>query len=581
MQSYFIKVTRPYIALVFLLSFITNALMLTAPVYMTQIYGRVLSSQSVPTLVSLTIIMTIAYLGWSLFEQFRMWILRKLYLRLDLETTPAFLGSELRQEKNQIRLETATRDMDTLRNIVSGNIATAFMDIPFSAMYLLLFWLINPLLFYFATVTLALILLLSIIGQRLNRGNILSSGKAAQEQYQDASILARSVDIVRAFGIQKLMIKQFAHTKLEHSEKQSRSTQTTARISAMVRYIRLVSQSGIIGLAAWMIISGQLHPTMLFVSMVILGRILAPFDILMSSWPQINEASQAWGRIADIKYQEQEKVEQVRIENIKGQITLNSVHLNVGDREANKAILENITLRFPPASLTAIAGRSGAGKTSLLKVILGLNSPTSGQAFLDDVPITAIAENQRQELFGYAPQFPTLLPGNLAQNTALNDHYSLDKLAEAAKKAGILERISSLPQEWQSPVQELRSFSGGELNRLNLARALYANPKIIVLDEPTASLDPEAAKQVIILLLNIAKQGTTVIVASHDEILIRNATHIVMMQEGKVRAQGPREEIFKTLAEARKTRSAPPNPIQSTDKISGYTLNLNQGGKAS
>lgn len=557
----------PYIFLAVLASLIVNLLFLTSPIYLTQIYQRVLGSQSQNTLFALTAIMVLAFACLSLFERLRSWVFGRLATRIDLKIAPLLLQSHLakaqRGSASNSDLRQVTTDLDQVRRFMTGPGPSALIDLPLLGLYVVVLFAIHPWLGAYALAGAVLVLLLAVIGFWRQSGQSQRHSSAKLTSYRAVEKADQGQDLIRAQGLAPLVARVLSLRRLALSREEARSTAEQQSWSSFGKGLRMVLQSGILGLAALLVLREVMPPALIFASMILLGRVMAPIDVLSNAWSSVLSAQTAWQRLGKIALQDEAPVPGLALESPQGQLSLLHVGLRVPQPQGRDlTILEDISADIPAGALVALIGPSGAGKTSLLRALAGLAQLSDGQVLYDGLDIQRLADSQRADLLSWTPQSPQFLPGTIADNlSGYRAQVSAEALIQAASLAQIHERITQLPVGYQTPVDLAeRIFSGGEMARLSLARALFGLPKVLLLDEPTAALEVNLRQQLMGRLQGLAHQGHTLIIATHDPWLIHQASHIMRLDAGRLAAFGPSAEILGGLQTASRAPVVSPRP---------------------
>ncbi len=569
MHRKLVSLAWPYIFLAILASLFVNLLFLTSPIYLTQIYQRVLASQSQNTLFALTALMVLAFACLSLFERLRSWVFGRLATRMDLKIAPVLLQQHLASAQHgaatHSELRQVATDLDQVRRFMTGPGPSALIDLPLLTLYVTVLFAIHPWLGLYAMAGAGLVLLMAIIGFWRQSGQSQRQSSAKLTSYRAIEKADQGKDLIRAQGLAGVVAQVLSLRRLAMSREEARSTAEQQSWSSMSKGMRMVLQSGILGLAALLVLREVMPPALIFASMILLGRVMAPIDVLSNAWNSLLTAQTAWQRLGRVAVAKQQPLDGLPLENPQGQISMQHLSLRVPQAQGRElAILEDISADLPAGSLVALIGSSGAGKTSLLRALAGLVPASDGQVLYDGLDIQRLAEWQRADLLAWTPQTPQFLPGTIADNlSGFRTDVTAEALIQAASLAQIHERITQLPLGYQTPIDLAeRIFSGGEKARLSLARALFGPPKVLLLDEPTAALEVNLRQQLVARLQALAEQGHSLVVATHDPWLIHQSSHIMRLDGGRLAAFGPSADILGGLETAPRAASAPRPGLQ-------------------
>lgn len=565
MHKSLLALAWPYVLLAILTSVFVNLLFLTSPIYLTQIYQRVLGSQSQNTLIALSAIMVLAFASLGVFERLRAWVFARLSTRLDLKIAPRLLRSKL--EASQIGetdaagdLRQLTSDLDQLRRFLSGPAPAALIDLPMLGLYLVVLFAIHPWLGVYASAGAGLVLLFAMIGFWRQAGRSLRLSTAKLVSYQSIEKADQGRDLLRAQGLATALAGRLGNHRMALSREEAGATAATQSWSSLSKTLRLVLQSGVLGLAAYLVLQQAMPPALIFASMILLGRTMAPIDVLSNTWSSLLASQAAWKRLGAVALQAADAQPGIVLEQPQGQISLQAVGLATRPLKGEPVpILQNLNVDLPASAIVALIGPSGAGKSSLLRLIAGLAAPSQGQVLYDGIEVRGLAAGQRRQLLSWGPQQPQFLPGSIADNlSGFQPDVTGEALVRAASMAQIHGRITQLPLGYETPIELAEAiFSGGEKARLSLARALFGPPQLILLDEPTAALEVNLRQQIAAALQELARRGHSLIIATHDPLLIHNANHILRLDAGRLAAFGPRDQILAQTLSAPQAPSAP------------------------
>jgi ATP-binding cassette subfamily C exporter for protease/lipase len=331
--------------------------------------------------------------------------------------------------------------------------------------------------------------------------------------------------------------------------------QRSGVVSAVSKFVRYAQQSLNLGIGAWLVIRGELSPGAMIAANVMMTRALAPIDLLVTTWPQFLTAKEAYGRLQVLLGFQHSGRNQVVTQAPLGNLKLESLTVRVSGRE--RPLLDNVTFSALPGTVTVVLGPSGSGKSTLAKAMLGIWPDFEGQILLDDQAVVQITRESLGKHLGYLPQEIELFDGSIAENIARIGEVDSDQVIQAAEAAGLHQMILRFPNGYDSRVGQGGSFlSGGQRQRIGLARALYGSPSLLVLDEPNANLDDEGESALLKSVELMKAQGKTVVLISHRPSVIKVADRLVILQDGKLVANGPRDGVLTALQQQRESAAA-------------------------
>ena len=536
---------------VFLVSAVLNLLMLTGPLFMLQIYDRVLASGSVPTLVVLSGIALSLYLFNGALD-----ILRSRALsRVSMQVYAALSGPALRANIRIPMLAGAKagglhpgRDLDTLRRFLGSSGPAAIFDLPFMPFYFLLVFIFHPLLGAMAVAGGVLIFVLVVANELSARAPTreVGSRSAAQTKLMDSA--RRNAEVVNAMGMLGRLSGRFGHLLGGYYTAQMQSSDRSNLYSSIIKTLRLLLQSAMLGLGAYLAIHQEITPGVMIAASIIMARALSPIEQAVSQWPSFVAARQASGRLNQMLHQSAEKA------GTEG-LPLPSASLRI-DQMATSApgeqvvLLHGVNFTLAAGDGLGVIGPSGSGKTSLARALVGVWPVLKGAVRLDGSTLDQWNEETRGHFVGYLPQDVELFDGTVAENISrFETTPDMAAIVAAAKLAGVHSLITRLPEGYNCVVGESGArLSAGQRQRIALARALYGQPFLVVLDEPNSNLDAEGEQALTAALTEIRKRGSIVIVVAHRTSALAGVNKVLIIQNGQQAAFGDRDEVLSKLA---------------------------------
>ena len=536
-------------ALVGLFSFFCNLAMLVVPLYMLQVYDRVLTSGSTDTLVLLSALAFGLLLLNGLLEVARSRILVRIGAKLDaaLSSTlfAATFGSRLNGSEDSP--SEPLRDFDKYRSFLTGPGIIALFDAPWTPIYLGIIFLLHPLLGTVALFGAFAITGLALFSEFYIRGALSHAGTAARHSNQFTDVVGRNVEAVHAMGMLGSLTQRWLRTHDHGVAWQAIASDRTAVLQAVAKFLRMSLQIAILGLGAWLALAHEVTPGAIVAASIIMGRALAPVETLIGQWRSLVDARHARRRLKEVLASSNAgDIERTQLPPPGGHVAVERASLRLG--QAREPILANISFELQAGELLGIIGPSGAGKSTLARLLVGLREPTVGKIRLDGADVSTWPKKHLGNFVGYLPQDVELLSGTIAANIARFGELDSEKIVEAAIRANAHKMILGLPDGYETLIGEGgRLLSGGQRQRLALARAVFGDTRLIVLDEPNANLDGDGESALRGTLLKLREEGRTVVVITHKPALLGVVDKILMLQEGMVGLFGSREDVFAKL----------------------------------
>jgi ATP-binding cassette subfamily C protein len=540
--------SRHFVVFSFVFSVFVNILMLTGPLFMLQVYDRVLGSRSEETLVALTIlVVALNGLMWLL-DFARTRLLARFGARLQLELDGKVFAAQVSAfPSRQTIAASAGRELEALQGFFASPAFVALMDLPFTPFFIALIFIFHHWLGWFAVAGGLALIATSAASQMLTSRRVGEARLTGESAYRFAENVRRASEIVRSQGMLSPLIERFVTYRSAALEQNMRAVDWTGAFSTFTKSFRMLLQSLVLALGAWLVLKGEITAGAMIATSIVLGRALAPIEQLIGRWPQIAHARLAWKSLSSFLEDSGEPVQRTRLPRPDGRLDFRGV--TVTATPGGTPTLFNASFRLSPGEALGVIGRSGSGKTTIAKAILGLANPNVGEVRLGGALIEHYDAADLGAHIGYLPQDPVMLPGTIAENIARMS-MSPDSAAvvDAAKKAKAHDLILSLPDGYETRVEENKvGLSGGQLQRIALARALYGDPVLLVLDEPNSALDQEGSDALNAAIREMKAAGQSVIIMTHRPVAISECDRLLVIDEGRVKADGPRDEVIRSM----------------------------------
>ena len=546
-----------------LFSMVANLLMLAPTLYMLQVYDRVLVSRSELTLIFVSLITLFLFGVMAFSEWARSRLLVRIGVRLDAALgTRVFNASfEANLSRSGAAAQRSFQDLIELRQFVTGNGTLAFFDVPWMPVYVAVLFFLHPFLGWVALAFTLVQLALAWFGHR----NTVAPADAASKAGQAANLFLqtklRNTEVVESMGMLGGLQKRWAERHAHYMEQQGASQALSHRISAISKWVRYCQQSFALAAGALRVIVGQLTAGAMFAANVLMGRALAPIDQLVGTWRGFLSARNAFERLESLLEAHPERDPALTRVAPRGALRLQEVVASAPGRK--EPILKGVDLQADVGTVTVVLGPSGSGKSTLARVLMGIWPDVRGEVLLDERPLSGWDRTELGPHVGYLPQDVEMFDGTIAENIARFSDVDSEKVIAAARSAGLHEMILRFPKGYDTPMGEAGGLlSGGQRQRVGLARALYGNPAVIVLDEPNANLDDAGEAALMQAVREFKAKGRTIFLITHRPGAIAVADHLVVLQDGRVQAQGPRDAVLAQLqAHRQQPAQAAPVPL--------------------
>jgi PrtD family type I secretion system ABC transporter len=551
-MKFFLKQWRPYLVYGGVFSMFINVLQLTFPIYMLQIYDRVLSSYSMPTLYAITVAAVLSLIIMALLEFVRSRLLVRCGVAIDQSLSKDVLDSVIKSaaltggKPDQATL----RDVNTLRNFFAGNAIFTLFDIPWTPLFLAVIYMLHPLLGLVATGGAVLLAVFAVLNEKLTRKALDASNLVNGFSMKFVDTARRNAQSVRSMGMIDGVTNRWQEFNDTVTKLQTEASRRAGLIQSLSGWLRQSMQVFIYGVGAWLTLEGDATAGCMIAASIIMGKALAPVQNGISSWKMMVEARGAWKRL-DVLFAEKKNAENMDLPVPKGQISAEHVSFAI----AGTVILRDVTFSLQPGESLGIIGPSGAGKSTLCRLLLGLWPPASGNVRLDGADMYTWNQEKLGKYIGYLAQDVELFSGTVAENIARLNRVDSEKVIAAAKLAGVHELILNFANGYDTRIGDGGVvLSGGQRQRIGFARALYDDPKLIVLDEPNSNLDDDGERALMSSWSYLKKHGVTLVVVSHKPNLLVGVDKILMLKNGQVAMFGPRDAVFAKLKELQQSQ---------------------------
>lgn len=541
----------PAIAGIAAASAMINILMLTGPLFMLQVYDRVLTSRSGATLVGLCVMALVLFLFQGAFEALRSRILARTGLAFDARVAPRAFEVLARSEPAAGRDGMQViRDLDSVRGFISGPGLAALFDLPWMPLYVGVCFLFHPWLGVAVLCGAVMLCAITLVGDRLTRRPSAELTPLAARRRDLADATRRNAVLSGALGMRGRLADMWAGRNEAFLDKQTEVADISNSLNSLTRTLRTALQSGVLALGAWLVINQEATGGVMLAATILTVRAVSPVEVVIGHWKSLVGARQAWGRLETELEASPPAADRTPLPAPRRDVALASVGL--APPEGKNLIVSDITLRIEAGSALGVVGASGSGKSSLGRALVGAWPTTRGMIRLDGATFDQFAPDAIGAFVGYLPQDVELFAGTVAQNISrFCAEPDPQALLAAARSAGVHDLILRLPDGYDTEVGEGGVLlSGGQRQRIGLARALYGAPFLVVLDEPNSNLDAQGEQALTQAIVEVRRRGGVVVVIAHRPSALSAVDQLLVLNDGRMLHHGPRDEVLARLGAA-------------------------------
>jgi ATP-binding cassette subfamily C protein len=549
-----------------LFSAVINILMLTGSIYMLQIYDRVLASRSLSTLVGISLIVLAAYLLQGALDALRSKMLARIGARFDellsVRVFELVTVLPLKGPRSMSGLQ-PVRDLDQIRGFLSGLGPTALFDMPFMPVFFAGCFLLHPWLGALAVAGGLVIMGFTLLTEARSRAPIKDMTQSANERHAVAELSRRNAEAVRALGMRHVLSDRYAQANERHVADGLRASDAAAGIGAAAKIFRMILQSAGLGLGAYLVIQGELTGGAMIATSILMSRALAPIEIAVANWKGFISARQSYVRLQQTLALAPRPPERIALPAPRSAVTVQD--LVVAAPGSHQPIVLGASLQLKAGQALGLIGPSASGKSTMARALVGVWPTLRGEVRLDGATLDQWEPDDLGRHIGYLPQDVELFEGTVAENIArFRPDASAESVIAAARAAGAHDMILQLPNGYDTRIGESGAvLSGGQRQRVALARALFGDPFLVVLDEPNASLDGAGDDALNQAILGVRQRGGAVVIITHRPAALGNVDLVGIMEAGRIKTIGPRDEVLKTVMR-RPVAAAPAPTAQAT-----------------
>ena len=541
------KICRSSLRSIGLFSLAINLLMLTMPIYMMQVYDRVITTGHVGTLVLLTLMAAFAFLTLGLLEMMRTSMGVRTGCWFERRLAPVFLASGVQAQLSGRSVGAQPlRDLMEIRSFVASPSLNILFDAPWTPIFVVLIWLLHPLLGCLAVAGALMLLALSLVNERLTRSASKEAAISALKATQQADAAIRHAEVVSAMGMLPAVVKNWRKLSSAALQNAEKAGERAGMLIGLVKFIRFSLQMGVLGLGAYLVLKSEMTPGGMIVGSILLGRALAPVEMSMSAWRTFTSARMAYDRLDKCLQDNPIPEPRTRLPAPRGAIVVRD--LTYYEPVNRTAVLVRVSFQVEPGEVLAVVGPSGAGKSTLCRFLVGLGKPTSGSIRIDGSELAHWDSAHLGRFIGYLPQGVELFAGTVRENIARLDPHDDAAVVEAAMTAHAHDIIQRLPNGYDTEIGDSGSrLSGGQRQRIGLARAVYGDPRFMVMDEPNSNLDQAGEAALAAAVAELKSRGVAMIIIGHRPSTLAQADKVMLLKDGQVALLGPRDEILQKL----------------------------------
>lgn len=527
-------------------TFVVDMLLLVQPLYMLQVYDRVLTSGSIETLAFISLIAIAALILLAVADTVRAMMAGRIAAKLEVEIGPDMLMASMAGPRASLGDVQPIRDLGIVRGFIAGRGVFAFLDLPFAPVFIGVLYFVHPNLFL---LTLGGAILLAVVALTNHRATVKAAGQAAETTLAAtlaAQSFARNSESLRAMGMTGNVIRSWGMQAANSLIAQERMNRVNSVFAGFSRFLRLGLQIAILGYGAYLVVAGQMTAGMIFAASLISGRALQPIDQVIGGWKGFTDARRAWSRLKAGLDTHAVARPATDLPAPVGRLEVEQLVVFAPNAPGAEPLLKRISARFEPGDCVAVIGPSGAGKTTLVRTLIGAIEPRSGAVRIDGGDLRNWDGEKLGRFVGYLAQDVELLPGTIAENIArFTPEEAGAAVIVAAQRAQVHELIQKLPKGYNTPIGPGGlQLSGGQRQRIGLARAFFGSPRILVLDEPNASLDGDGDLALERALTDAKKDRVTVVIVTQRLSIATKADSILILEDGAIEDYGPRLEVI-------------------------------------
>ncbi|SEO00337.1 ATP-binding cassette, subfamily C [Gemmobacter aquatilis] len=542
--------SRGLILSAFVFSVVVNILMLTGPLYMLQVYDRVLGSRSEATLVALSVLVVFLFLAMGVLDHARGRVMARVGAHFQAKLDRRVFEAALRRSQvapSDPAATAAQRDLESVQRLWASPVLLALFDIPWTPLFIAAIFVFHAWLGYLAVMGGVILIVMTVLNQRFTKLPLMRANSATITAERMSDNLKAEAEVVQALGMQSAGFDRWQRARSAALAESLSATDLGGTFSVLTKTFRMFLQSAMLGLGALLVLKGELSAGAMIAGSILMGRALSPIEMAVGQWAVVQRAQEGWARLSELFTRVPQEPPRTQLPRPKAD--LEAQNLTVVPPGESYATLRMINFRMQPGQALGVIGPSGSGKSTLARALIGSWKPAGGKVRLDGASLDQYDPDVLGSYVGYLPQRVTLFEGTIAENIArLQGKPDGLKVVEAAKKAAAHDMIVKLPDGYDTRVSALGGrLSGGQIQRIGLARAMYGDPVMMVLDEPNSNLDNEGSVALNVAIRAMKEAGCAILIMAHRPAAIQECDLLMVMEEGTRRAFGPRDQVLREM----------------------------------
>ncbi len=541
--------SRGLILAVVTFSVFANLLLLTGPLFMLQVYDRVLGSRSEETLIALSILVVMLYGIYGLLEFARSRVMARVGVRLHHTLSERVFAAGL--ERSALRRSDkgagAAQDLEAVRGVFAAPVLLALFDLPWAPLFAAAVFVFHPLLGWLALGGGMLLIVVTVLNQRLTARRLAETQRVTLAAQQFARQADEGADYIWAQGMTPTMTRRWTQIQSEGLAASVSAADWTGAFGSFSKAFRLLLQSAILAVGAWLVLQNQMTAGAMIAASILLGRALAPVEQVLGQWPMLQRARSGWRTLTAFLAEVPARVPPTELPLPAARLSVRGA--TVPARRGDRPVLAGISFDLNPGEALGVIGKSGSGKTTLARLIVGLVQPAAGEVRLDGARLEQYGPDRLGQLIGYLPQEVRLFDGTVAENIArMASEPDAARVVAAARRAHVHDIILRLPDGYDTRLRTGDGLlSGGQRQRVGLARAIHGDPQILVLDEPNSALDADGSEALNEVVTAMKAAGKAVVIMTHRPTAIAACDRLLVVEGGRILASGPRDDVIHSM----------------------------------